>query len=172
MKTGKLNEQIGARIRRLRKARGLSMNIAHNLRADYNIKIDPSYLSRIERGRVEIPLRTLFAIADFFAVAPAELIDPGAGGIPTGTEFVLKDPDISGELAALSESLGEERARAYLRRFLEQILSMLNDVSSEAGESKNISGPGVENEPPLELQKQKSHISTVGKDGESNRAGA
>ena len=75
---------IGERLRRIREATGKNMTIAHEIRSRYNVKIDPSYLSRMERGKVEIPLRTLYALADYFKVSPGCLIDPEFTGNVSG----------------------------------------------------------------------------------------
>src|SRR5690606_14986992 len=55
---------IGNRIRQARLRRGLSLQIAHRIRDRADIKLDPSRLSRIERGQAELRLRTLLALAD------------------------------------------------------------------------------------------------------------
>ena len=136
MKDTGINQKIGNRMRRLRKSNGLSMAMAYRLRTDYEIKIDPSYLSRIERGRVEIPLRTICAVAKFFEVSPAELVDPCASDAPRGVEYILEDPNIIEDLRLLREKLGEEEAKNYIRRFLLQLLGIIRRVGDN-GETIN-----------------------------------
>lgn len=67
-------ERLGMRLRALRRARGLTMRIADQVRLRYGVKLDPSYLSRIERGQAALPLRTLFALADYFGVEAGALL--------------------------------------------------------------------------------------------------
>ena len=70
-----VNQKIGSRLRKLRLDRGLSMRISYLIRRDYDIKLTPSYLSRIERGTVDVPLRTLFALADFYKTSVSKILD-------------------------------------------------------------------------------------------------
>ena len=81
MKHKDIMKEIGKRLRVLRRKRGLSMRLALDVRNEDGIKLDPSYLSRMERGRVEIPLRTLLALADFFQVSPGWLIEGEKEGV-------------------------------------------------------------------------------------------
>jgi transcriptional regulator with XRE-family HTH domain len=55
--------RIGERLRIVRERKGLNMTIALEIRDRYRVAIDPSYMSRMERGKAEIPLRTLVAFA-------------------------------------------------------------------------------------------------------------
>ena len=105
------------------------MGVAFKIRADYNVKLDPSYLSRIERGKVEIPLRTLFALADYFDVNPLYLLDmekaEGDGG-----EYILEEPDLNDALRKLREKLGEDSAKEYVGKFIKQILAVVDDSTT------------------------------------------
>ena len=74
-----LKTKIGARLREKRQEKGLSMAVARLIRAEYGVKLDPSYLSRIERGKNEIPLRTLCALADFYQTTVEELVRDASG---------------------------------------------------------------------------------------------
>ncbi len=147
-----MKQEIGGRLRKLRMDRNLSMRVAFRVRSDYGIKIDPSYLSRIERGKVEIPLRTLFALADFYDVSPGWLIDPevnravavqvdGDGesigvSVPPGTEYVLANANLLQDLKTLGTKFGEDTARKYLQDFLSHILSLIRDSGlKNAGEN-------------------------------------
>ena len=113
---------LGNRLRTLRRARGLSLRLADQVRARYDVKLDPSYLSRVERGRAALPLRTLCALADYFAVEPAALLF--AEGSPPV-------PHLSGSLGALSP---EEfrRVEELLRQAL-ALVSAAEEASSRAG---------------------------------------
>ena len=121
---------IGERIRKTRSARGVSMKIAHDIRAKYGVKLDPSYLSRIERGKTEIPLRTLLAISDYFGIKPAYLIEHSSTDSPTGTEYVFMDPQLVQLLIRLREALGEELAREHLQDTLKDILKLLDQINA------------------------------------------
>jgi transcriptional regulator with XRE-family HTH domain len=81
IQTSDVSKLIGERLRKERLKRGLSMAVAREVRQIYCVKIDSSYLSRIELGKTEIPLRTLFALADYYEVQVSELT--------TGIEWVL-----------------------------------------------------------------------------------
>lgn len=118
---------IGRRIRRIREAKGQKMTIAHEIRTRYNIKIDPSYLSRMERGKVEIPLRTLYALADFFDISLARLIDPELTGNATGVEFLFADRDLLNSLVSLKEILGDNGASQQIKLFIQQILDLITE---------------------------------------------
>ena len=94
---------IGERIRKLRFARGDSMKIAFEIRAKYGVKLDPSYLSRIERGKTEIPLRTLYAISDYFDLKPTYLMD---GNQDNDRKI---DPLVESKILDLTKKIGPEK---------------------------------------------------------------
>ena len=119
---------IGERIRKTRFARGYSMKIAHEIRARYGVKLDPSYLSRIERGKTEIPLRTLLAISDYFGLKPAFLLDSATGNNNRGTDYIFMDPQLVQYLIRLKEVLGEENAREYLQDLLSDVMKLIDNV--------------------------------------------
>jgi len=123
---------IGGRLRRIREARGKNMTIAHEIRDLYDVKIDPSYLSRMERGKVEIPLRTLFALADYYQISAGLLIDPGIRGNATGVEFLFSDRLLMQNILRARELLGKNETAAHLRIFLGQILSILDERPEES----------------------------------------
>ncbi len=105
------------------------MKIATDIRAQYGVKLDPSYLSRIERGKTEIPLRTLLAIADYFEIRPGFLLDYAPSDSPKGTEYVFMDPQLVQYIIRLKELLGEENAREHLQDLLRDILKLVNSLS-------------------------------------------
>jgi transcriptional regulator with XRE-family HTH domain len=85
------------------------MAMARVIRERFGVKLDPSYLSRMERGRAEIPLRTLFALARYYGVDPRDLVyleDFEQGGAVAN---VLAQPDIKSELQWLYDQFGEEQ---------------------------------------------------------------
>ncbi len=134
MEPQKIKEHIGQKIRALRKAQGLSMRVAYKIRNDYEVKIDPSYLSRIERGRVEIPLRTLLALADYYKVSPAWLLDTESEyGETSGTDYVMESPEVVDGLKSLAEMVGEDRAREYVSLFLNHVVNVAPDEDAEDG---------------------------------------
>ncbi len=87
---------LGRRLRALRRSRGLSMRMADEVRLRFGVRLDPSHLSRVERGRTGLPLRTLFALAAYFEVDPARLIEPEEKG---------EQVDRTGELLGRLEGL-------------------------------------------------------------------
>ena len=85
---------MGRRLRALRRARGLSMRMADQVRNRYGVRLDPSYLSRVERGRAALPMRTLFALADYFGVEPTALFsaEESPGASPLSSTAVSAHP--------------------------------------------------------------------------------
>jgi transcriptional regulator with XRE-family HTH domain len=61
---------VGAKVRRLREAKGLTQEQL-GARCD----MDLSYVSRVERGQKDIQLRTIVRLACALEIQPAELID-------------------------------------------------------------------------------------------------
>jgi transcriptional regulator with XRE-family HTH domain len=100
--------RVGEKLRRIREKRGQSMSVASIVRRQYGVKLDPSYLSRMERGKTEIPLRTLLALADFYDVDPGFLVrgDGGEGSDPAG--HLLFHPDLKQKLDQLLAGLKED----------------------------------------------------------------
>ena len=119
-----LVKKIGERLRNVRETRGRNMTIAREIRERYGVKIDPSYLSRMERGKAEIPLRTLFALADYYEVEVASLLDPSTTGDAADIEYILSDPDLVRTLTLLKLELGEPLARHHIKRSIEQLLEL------------------------------------------------
>ncbi len=61
-----LELKVAQKLRDVRKRKGLTMKLASKIRRRYGVKINASYLSKMERGEVTIPLRTLFALLDYY----------------------------------------------------------------------------------------------------------
>jgi transcriptional regulator with XRE-family HTH domain len=120
---------IGEKLRELRQSRGLSMNIARDIRAHYGVKIDSSYLSRIERGKTEIPLRTLFALSDYFEVHPAYFLENvSAFKKANDIDYITLDQLLVQDLKQLKETVGEKKARQHLREHMNSILGMIQEL--------------------------------------------
>ncbi|MCB1308443.1 MAG: helix-turn-helix transcriptional regulator [Leptospiraceae bacterium] len=126
-------KEIGQRLRAVRKARGLPMRIAATIRERYGVKLDQSYLSRMERGESEVPLRTLFALADFFEVDPCDLLRPNAHR--TSSELILKTPVIQKQLDLLMEYLPERQLVRIIESCLNAIWQALRAGEEQRGES-------------------------------------
>ena len=126
-----LVKKIGERLRNVRETRGKNMTIAREIRERYGVKIDPSYLSRMERGKAEIPLRTLFALADYYSVEVASLLDPSASGDTADVDYLLTDPDLVKILTHLKLELGENLARHHIKRSIEQLLELRKNTNPE-----------------------------------------
>lgn len=121
--------QIGQRIRQIRQARGLPQRIAEEIRFKYGVKLSSNYLSRMERGDTEIPLRTLFALADYLGVHPSHLIDPNTSGNPAGVDYIFTDPELVEYLIRLKHNLGEAKARQHLKILLREILVLMEEIN-------------------------------------------
>jgi len=116
--------KIGARLRQLRIARGKNMNIANDLRKTYNVKIDPSYLSRMERGKAEPPLRTLIALADYFDIPLSTLF----AGIDANDEQTahggFNDFELIEMLNHFRTVFGPTQTEKLIKTFLEMVLDL------------------------------------------------
>ena len=95
------------------------------------MKLDPSYLSRMERGRAEIPLRTLFALARYYGVAPGDLVHLEEFQHGGPLEEVLSQPDVKSELHELFQLLGKDQLLQLLWWYF-RILRRTLEVSKTA----------------------------------------
>jgi transcriptional regulator with XRE-family HTH domain len=130
-KTATDTARVGERLRRLRESRGESMAVARLIRERFGVKLDPSYLSRMERGRAEIPLRTLFALARYYGVAPADLVHLEEFQHGGPLEDVLSQPDLKSELEELYGILGKDQLLQLLWWYFRILRSTL-DTSKTA----------------------------------------
>jgi len=127
-----LLKNIGEKIRKARFARGVSMNIALEIRERYGVKLDSSYLSRIERGKAEIPLRTLAAVANYFNLEPAYFLDFKNKANASGTEYIERDPGLVELLIRLRDLLGPDKAQDHLKHLLKDIFRILEAAGPPA----------------------------------------
>ena len=67
---GIAKQKFGKRLQFLREAKGLSL-----LKMSYNCSIDESKISKIEKGKFNITLRTLLELAKGLEVSPKDLLD-------------------------------------------------------------------------------------------------
>ena len=115
---GELISRFGQDVKLYRENRGLRMtDAAEDLRKRYGLKIDQSYLSRIESGQVDIKLKHFLAIADYLQLDVSALVASMVA--PSGIEYLAQDPYVFRTLVKLREDLGERDALLSLRRFLE-----------------------------------------------------
>ncbi|MEQ9366201.1 MAG: helix-turn-helix transcriptional regulator [Leptospirales bacterium] len=70
-----MERRIGSAIRKCRERRGIKVSALARDVAKRGVSCDPSYLSRMERGAVAIPLRTLLALCRALDVSPGEVIE-------------------------------------------------------------------------------------------------
>ncbi len=124
------------------------MNIARDIRARYGVKIDSSYLSRIERGKTEIPLRTLFALSDYFEVHPSYLLENVSAFKKTNNiDFITMDANLVADLKAFKDTVGEKKARQHLREHMTSVLTMVREISP-GGLELRAARPGLDEEHP------------------------
>ena len=126
----KESREIGYRIRQIRLARGKTQQISLEVRKKYGVKLSPNYLSRMERGQTEIPLRTLFALADYLEVHPNHLIDPYSGTHPPEIDYLFKDNELLDCIALLKIRIGETGARRILKTLMSEVLNITEDLQS------------------------------------------
>ena len=140
---------IGEKLRELRQAQGLSMNIARDIRAKYGVKIDSSYLSRIERGKTETPLRTLFALSDYFKVHPSYLLENVSAFKKTNSiDFIATDPPLVQDIIELKGKVGEKKVREFLRTTMKSILGIVREISPNEGLELKAARPEANEKPP------------------------
>jgi transcriptional regulator with XRE-family HTH domain len=83
-----LERRIGAGIRKWRERRGISVSSLARQVALLGVSCDSSYLSRMERGAVAMPLRTFLALCQTLNVNPAQVIDLQLPEAPTLVELI------------------------------------------------------------------------------------
>ena len=118
--------RVAARLRRVRQHRGESTAVAREVRSRYGVKLDPSYLSKMERGEAEIPMRTFFALAEYYEIDPRELIKLEAGEARAVPHTIFANTRLRSELAYLNERLGDELMLEVMDWFL-QVVTRLTD---------------------------------------------
>lgn len=113
-----LISQFGQDVKLYRENRGLRMSdAAEDLRKRYGLKIDQSYLSRIESGQVDIKLKHFLALADYLQLDISALVASLIA--PTGIEYLARDPYVFRSLIRLREELGPDDALQTLNQFFE-----------------------------------------------------
>ena len=120
--------RVGARLRYLRKKKGETMAIHKKIAKSYDVSLSQSSYSKIESGKISIPLPTLYALADYFKVDLNYLLD-----LPTGAEskkpkdlsLLLKEAEFMDLLEELIQEVGLEYASYYLVSGLQSALELL-----------------------------------------------
>ena len=134
-------ERLGTRLRFLRTQKGLSMETHAKQIADhYNIRLRQSYYSKIERGLAAPPLRTLYALADYYDTTVCSLFDmPLPEGRTTAREFLQKSKLLF-LLEEFVHNVGSEKAERYLCKVLEEANELFKNSGKAGGirNSKNI----------------------------------
>ncbi len=120
--------EIGNRLRSIRVSRGLNTSVAYEIRQQFNVKIDPNYLARIERGQARVPITTLKALANYYNVSLSSIVTTDDDSKNSGKEkSIYSDVHISEGIAALVQIIGLDKARAFLRNSLKQALNLIDD---------------------------------------------
>nr|WP_297401759.1 helix-turn-helix transcriptional regulator [uncultured Marinobacter sp.] len=65
----KIRVEFGKNLRSIRRARGLSQE-----QLAYSAGVDRSYLGKVERGKVNLTIEKLYALADTLGCSPKDLI--------------------------------------------------------------------------------------------------
>lgn len=125
-----LKKQIGDQIRKIRQSRGVSQkDLVSAIRSRFDVRLDTSYYSRMELGRVEIPLRTLVAIADVLSISPGILIDPALRTAePNEHAAIIDNTEISSALSILYLKLGKDETGRQLRRWLSDMVDFADEL--------------------------------------------
>ena len=69
-----IEKRVGPRLRRWRMRRGLSISDTARQAKAQGVACDSSYLSRMERGEVNIPLRTMLALCRVLRIGPQDVL--------------------------------------------------------------------------------------------------
>lgn len=123
---------IGGRIRATRKDRGVKMTIADDVRTAYKVKLNPSYLSKMERGKVAIPLKTMLALADYYKVHPSQWIDPVPEAASQESGFLFENHRLMESLLKLQDLVGQEECTEMLTTYVEQLIKTLGPRSGQS----------------------------------------
>jgi transcriptional regulator with XRE-family HTH domain len=134
-----LNKSIGETLRRVRVSRGHNLSVANEIRTLYKIKLDPSYLSRMELGKAEVPLRTLIAFADYYQIPLNDILKHS---IPQeklikGINTIIGNDQVHNSLLILIDELGEEKTLELIRGYLTRTIDLISEIT-ERHENKNI----------------------------------
>lgn len=122
---------MALKLRRLREARGESMAIAAIVRKKYGVSLDSSYLSRMERGKAEIPLRTLYALCLHYEITPEEIMRETWGPADSSLAYralVLADESLGGHFADLVRIYGPESAARVLFSLVRTAKELFNEI--------------------------------------------
>ncbi len=125
-------KRIGMRLRQLRREHGESMAIHSKIAKKYNIRMKQSHYSKIERGVAAPPLRTLFAIADYFGVSILDFFDPPEAERDSKLHYILHNPPLHSLLLELEERSGPQKAAQYLKLLISMLLEMLQESNASA----------------------------------------
>ncbi len=122
------------------------MAVAKIIRERFGVKLDASYLSRMERGKVEIPLRTLFACAKYYEIDPCDLIrsDEHVGESPV--QHMLLQPDLKSAFELLYQEIGKDNLVELLWwyfRILTRSVELGYDCKSGPQFSRMIAPPSL-----------------------------
>ena len=140
--------EIGRRVRKIRLNRNLPITIANKIRNNYDVKLDPLLLSRLEQGKGDLSLTVLFALADFFDISvssllpddirnelshfPPEKVDEtpntsteASFELPENIVTVIENPDILLRLVRIYNTLGEKEITTTLSHHLDSLIFFL-----------------------------------------------
>lgn len=65
-----LKKKFGKNLKKIREAKGMSL-----LQVSYNCTIDESHISKIEQGRFNVSIATVFELSKGLDISPARLMD-------------------------------------------------------------------------------------------------
>lgn len=142
--------KIGAKIRRLRRDKGLSQaNLAARL------EVSASYLNLIEHNRRRVTVNLLLQLADIFEISPAELAEDDESQLSADVMEVLSN-DLFEELDLTNTDVSElvtaspNGAKALLKLY-DAYHAALNDARSLSAKIADVGAPQVSNTlPPAE----------------------
>ncbi len=119
---------MGSRLRNLRAKQGETMAIHEKISKKYNIRLKQSYYSKLERGLVSPPLRTLYALADYFDVNINSLLDPSF--LDQGNhslQVLLQRTELINLMEEFTKLLDVDKAEYYLTSTLRKYIELLKE---------------------------------------------
>lgn len=126
--------EIGPWLKELRRRKGVSQSqLSEEMAARYDIHLEPSRYSQMERGKEGPPtLKTFLSMIDYYSADLATLFGPSSQGQITGLDFVFTDPVLTGELLQLRDTWGEDEAG----RILLQLSRLVNSLNESDGRGR------------------------------------
>ena len=140
-------KRLGVRLRYLRNKKGDTMAIHKKISKIYKIRMNQSYYSKLERGMVSPPIRTILALANYFEVDLNYLLDIPISPKYKNLELLFQEPEFLDVLENFCQEMGIKKAKSYLLSTLKANLNLLStkvqNPSFQAASSSKENAKGI-----------------------------